>query len=190
MTNPLAETTEFINNKILDLINIRSISKKLGDLLINDNPVIGKFRILPKLHKKTFSTRPIINCINSPTSKLCQFLDLILQPFVKLTESYLQDSQHLLQIFDKLDVSQFKNLYQYSCDFSSLYTNINLTLALDLIIQFINENDCLHKLDIDIFAITQLLLLIFGHNIFRFIHNIFRFISIIFAHFKCLNTFY
>ncbi len=172
--NPLSETTEFIKNKIDELIFTKLISEKLGNLLILGDPVISNFRILPKLHKDTFSIRPIINCINSPTSKICQFLDLVLQPFVRNTESYLQDSQHLLQIFDKLDVSSYTNLTQYSCDFSSLYTNINLILAMDLILKFINENNCLSKLDITIIGFTELILLVFSHNIFKFRNNFYK----------------
>ncbi len=81
--NPLSETTEFIKNKIDELIFTKLISEKLGNLLILGDPVISNFRILPKLHKDTFSIRPIINCINSPTLKICQFLDLVLQYWSK-----------------------------------------------------------------------------------------------------------
>jgi len=46
--NPLSETTEFIKNKIDELIFTNLISEKLGNLLILDDPVISNFRILPK----------------------------------------------------------------------------------------------------------------------------------------------
>ena len=46
------------------------ISEKIKKFLIFDNEVkLGSLRLLPKLHKQTFSCRPIINCSKNPTSK-------------------------------------------------------------------------------------------------------------------------
>ena len=89
---------------------------------------LNKFKIIHKLHKKTFSVRPIINNKGHLTELLSQFLDIFLQPFVKNSNSYLKDSRHLLQCCENLE---FKENYKiYSCDFEALYTNIDTELAI------------------------------------------------------------
>lgn len=175
--NPLEYIKNSINNTINSLSDIKAISERLAKLIIIDSPKISNFRILPKLHKKTFGIRPIINSIDSATSKICRFMDLILQPFIRNTVSYLQDSQHLLQIFDKLDVTPYENLFQYSCDFSALYTNIKLDLAMELIISFITEYNCLDFNHLSLFGFKQLLLIIFNYNVFKYKNNYYKQVS-------------
>ncbi len=75
IVNPLDDLIHRVNDtlKLLyDLGAIKSI-KLYRSLLSPQDAVLGKFRILPKLHKDKFSVRPIINCRNHPTSRLCAF---------------------------------------------------------------------------------------------------------------------
>jgi hypothetical protein len=103
-SDPLEATCVELRSLITELISSNDVSYKLGELLINDKAKLGKFRILPKIHKpNSFGIRPIINCINSPTNKISKLLFLIIQPLVVNSSSYLQDSQHLLQIINELN---------------------------------------------------------------------------------------
>jgi hypothetical protein len=170
-TNPLITTSHEISNCIFNLISETHVSDKLGNLLITKEGKLGKFRILPKIHKKgVFGLRPIINSINSPTNKICLFIFIILQPVVIRSESYLQDSQHLLQILDKLNLKDSKEnkCFLYSCDFEALYTNIDLKLALVLILETVREFDCLDSKHILLMGFKRLLELVFNHNFFSF----------------------
>lgn len=112
-----------INNKLLKLLNNNNISKKLFSKIKIDHSEfkVGSFRILPKIHKEKFSIRPIVNCLNHFTSHLCLLVDVILRPFVVRCESYLKDSQHLLQKTLELSVPEGYSLL--SGDFDSLYNN-------------------------------------------------------------------
>ena len=114
------------------------------------------------MHKKKLGFRPIINCRSHPTSLLCLLVDCVLQPFVKNSDSYIQDSQNLIQ---KSAYTSFPvNSKLYSCDFESLYTNINLEHALVIITEFINDNFKSNLLTT--LAFHHILKLIFRHNIF------------------------
>ena len=127
---------------------------------------MGKFYILFKLHKSDFGIRPIINCLDHPLVGLCYFLDLILQFFVKKTESYIKDSQNLLQILENLKIDNCNNYHLYSADFSSLYTEIDSNDAIFEITQFLSKN---FKSDhIDNIGLNSILKLIFFNNIFTF----------------------
>lgn len=56
--------------------------KNLYDSLKLNEYRLGTFRILPKLHKKKFSIRPIINYKKHVTSNLCSLIDFIVRPFI------------------------------------------------------------------------------------------------------------
>ena len=83
----------------------KNISKKLFSSLFIKNNKLGSFNILPKIHKSKFGTRPIINCIKHPTANLALLIDGLLQPFVQNSESFIKDSQNLIQKLNLLNLS-------------------------------------------------------------------------------------
>jgi hypothetical protein len=99
--NPLIEVRDLVNKELYDLYSKQFISEKLYKVLYNENPVIGKFRILAKVHKSKFGIRPIINSTNTPTYNLCKLVEYILHPSVKDFPSYIQDSQNLIQVWKR-----------------------------------------------------------------------------------------
>jgi hypothetical protein len=139
-------------------------------LTIGPNAKLGSFRILPKLHKNKFGIRPIINCKDHPTSNLAFLMDVILQPFVKNSESYIQDSQNLIQ---KIGNQKFPiGSRLFSCDFESLYINIDHVDAHFVICFFMKDK--LNSKHINIQAFSKILELILNHNIFLFDCSFFR----------------
>ena len=121
--NPLLATTDLINRELMNLYSNLLISDKVYKVLQIVNPVIGKFRVLAKVHKNKFGIRPIINSTNTPTYNLCKLVEYILSPFVKEFSSFIQDSQNLIQ---DLDNKHFPpNVKLLSADIEALYTNIN-----------------------------------------------------------------
>ena len=100
-----------IPNNQLDLINDK-INTKLNELFTNNhissntNKTLkvnnlecktGIFRMMAKVHKQTFGWRPILNCIDHPTSKLSILFESLFKPFVLTSKSYIKDSQNLIQ---------------------------------------------------------------------------------------------
>ena len=141
------QTYEKLNNDQTDLI-IEKINNELECLYVNGNINLeiknklkitatdkcksGSLRILPKVHKKEFSIRQIISCMNHPTKKLCIAIDTMINPFIKSIKHILKDSQQLLQECENLISKEKLNL----CDFESLYTNIQPDHATEVIPQF------------------------------------------------------
>ncbi len=146
------------------------ISNRLFDVLKpKDSSNLGKFKLLAKLHKNKFGIRPIINNRGHPTEGLSQFIDLFLQPFVRNSESYLKDSQNLLQ--DCTDIIVKDSYFMYSCDFESLYTNIDSEEAILLITDYFYKNKHLeNQFDLNINGFNEILKLILYNNIFSFIN--------------------
>ena len=115
------EIVNQINNEIKILYDNKNIDKKWFNKLTfkdNEDYKCGNLKIMPKIHKKEFGVRQIISSIDHPTSKLCAFFDMLINPYIKSIGHILKDSQQLLQEMDN-KISQEK-LYLYSCDFESL----------------------------------------------------------------------
>ena len=91
-------------------------------------------------------------------------IDVILQPFVKKTEICLKDSQNLIQ--KSKDLKFESDCKVYSCDFESLYSNINQNKALEIIVDFICNS--LNSIHITIEAFACFLKLILINNYFSF----------------------
>ena len=78
--------------------------KTLEYLMVND-PKLGRFYLLPKIHKRLNSVpgRPVISNSGFYTENISEFLDYYLQPLAKGVRSYIKDTNHFLQKLASLD---------------------------------------------------------------------------------------
>jgi len=152
-TNTLEKTQETILEKLTELKVNRSISKRLFNNLLMNESKQGSFRILPKLHKKKFGTRPIINCIRHPTSNLSLFVDEVMQPYVQSSNTFIRDSQNLIQKLEPLCFDSKVKLCSF--DFESLYSNIELDHALVVISDFMSNKITSDNFNISSFHIIN-----------------------------------
>ena len=83
--DPLEKINVDIINMLNELVLNDDIPYQLKDFLILDNSKLGSYRLLMKLHKIKFSTRPIINSRSHPTENLSLLLDIILKPIIVKT---------------------------------------------------------------------------------------------------------
>ena len=70
--------------------------KTLEDFLVN-NPKLGRFYLLPKIHKRLNGVpgRPVISNPGYFTENISEFLDHHLQPLAKKVNSYIKDTNHV-----------------------------------------------------------------------------------------------
>ena len=170
LLDPLIPTITLIKDTLSDLYKSNEIKKVLYDKLVPKKSKLGSFRLLAKLHKDKLGFRPIINCISHPTSSLSLLIDCILQPFVKMNSSYIQDSQNLIQRTKHRSFPASAKLY--SCDFEGLYSNIDLKHALIVISEFILRN--FESRLISSKGFYMILKLVFDNNVFAFDVKFFR----------------
>ena len=84
----------------LDLIRDRGdIDEKTLEYLMVNSPRLGRFYLLPKIHKRLNSIpgRPVISDCGFFTENISEFLDFHLQPLAKKVKSYIKDTNHFLQ---------------------------------------------------------------------------------------------
>ena len=88
----------------------------------------------------------------------------MLQPFVITSDSYIKDSQNLIQ---KLENKTFpENIKICSLDFESLYSNIDLKDALKIISEFMQDK--LSNNHITSLGFHNILKLLFDNNVFSY----------------------
>ncbi|KAJ1115184.1 hypothetical protein NDU88_003410 [Pleurodeles waltl] len=102
--------------------------------LIQTNPKIPYFYILPKVHKEKIPPpgRPIVSRIGSALEPLSKFVDFFRQPLVKRIPTYLKDTTHVLLLLESITFDKSKELL-ITLDVESLYTNIPQEATLEVI---------------------------------------------------------
>lgn len=152
----------------------------------------ASFYVLPKLHKskliteacktmnsnyinlgympKDLKSRPIVNSINVPTSRLSHFFDTFLKPIVSLNTGYIKDSFDFLNKLPKI-VSD--NSVFISIDVVSLYTIIPNDFGLEAIHYFYNKYKHVLR-DIPIQFVLEGISLVLQNNTFSYGNNYYK----------------
>ena len=67
-------------------------------------PRLGKFYLLPKIHKRLENVprRPVISNCGTATEKISEFLDFRVQPLVGQVDSIIEDSTDFLKKLERL----------------------------------------------------------------------------------------
>ena len=163
-TNPLNDTIYEVKKILYSLQKEKQLNIDLSKL-VPKVPRLGNFRVLAKLHKENFGIRPIINNKKHITSQICKLIDLIIKPVLYKTKTYLKDSQHLIQKCEDLNFND-SNLFLYTMDFESLYTNLNKADVVNTITGYIG--DYLDTKYITTIAFRAILSIIFDLNVFSY----------------------
>ena len=104
--DPTPEVVVKFNLYIQDCLARGAISQREHDRLhLPENTSTQTMYFLPKIRKCTLKVRPIVSCTNRPTCKASAFLDRLLQPHMKNTESYLKNSTQLVNILSNKKIS-------------------------------------------------------------------------------------
>lgn len=105
-------------------------------------PQIPALYGLPKVHKAGVPLRPVVSSIDSPSMNLAKLIDLVLQPFVKSTTGFLQDTKHFLQVIESLNKAQdLENSKLFSLDVEALYPSIPHKEAVQVVKHFVGLLD-------------------------------------------------
>lgn len=97
--DPTEKFNSLINNFVGDLYSAGSITADIRDALTTEKARTPEFYLLPKIHKQISPPpgRPIVSGNGSPTEKISAFVDFLLKPYVPLIESYVRDTNHVLE---------------------------------------------------------------------------------------------
>ena len=89
---PTEEHSRLISNTLDEFANNNELSKDIADDLKPVNATTPRFYLLPKMHKEGNPGRPVVNSVNSHTSKISKFVDHHIQPLAQGLKSYVKDA--------------------------------------------------------------------------------------------------
>ena len=123
-TNHTGEVINRINLHVHNMLQRGEISQNTCNYLTTDNDRTQQFYLLPKIHKDALNPpeRPIVSGSGGPTEKMSQLVDYFIGKIVPLSQSYVRDSTHLINILK--DFTAQPGILLCTRDITSLYTNL------------------------------------------------------------------
>ena len=122
---------------------------------------------LPKIHKPSTPLRPIVSCIKSPTYYLSKYIASVISPLAGQTDSYVSNSKHFVEMLEDVLVDDGETLVSF--DVSSLFTNVPIGEAVDIIRGRLEEDeDLLERTPLSPGRVAELLQLCLRSTYFSF----------------------
>ena len=150
------------------MFNKKIISEQTYKFLSTGGKRTSIFYLLPKIHKNLLNLpgRPIVSSVDCPTERISMMMDIILQPLLLDTKSYIKDTPDFLRKVEELTILSEENFF--TLDVASLYTNIPLEESLNIMEEeFFQKTKC----GIPTSYLRKFLELILKCNNFKFDRN-------------------
>ena len=105
--------------------NRKDIIDETLDYCLVNNPKLGRFCLLPKIHKRLYGVadRPVISNSGYYTENISAFLEYHLKPIPQKVKSYIKDTNDFLRKLDALP-SLPQDIILCAIDVVGLYPNI------------------------------------------------------------------
>ena len=120
--DPLKKVNNEVKSVLRDMFNRKKINNKVWVYLIMKKPELGRFYLLPKIHKRALNVpgRPVISNNGTATENKSAFLDFHLKNIVSTTPHILEDTRDFLQRLNQIgDIPE--NALLVSFDVVGLY---------------------------------------------------------------------
>ena len=153
-----------VNRIVQSLYSAKMISKRLKKYLWAEHCRTAVFYMLPKIHKKNIPGRPIVSASSCATEKLSEFIDVLLNPLVTKTSSYVRDTSDFINKISDIDLENKPTIIA-SLDVCSLYTQIPQLLGLKCIAKVLRGN---RDLPLPAYKILEILKVVLNCNNFTF----------------------
>ena len=122
MEGPLEKIIKTVLKKVRDR---RDISDNTLDYFLVNNPKLGRFYLLPKIHQRLRNVpgRPVISNSGYYAENISAFLEFCLKPLAQKVKSYIKDTNDFLRKMASLPPLP-DDIILYSIDVVCLYPNI------------------------------------------------------------------
>ena len=168
--------------------SLNVLTLKERQYITNFNPTTANFYGVPKIHKsetikeavnscsgpyvhiKTDDVkfRGITGCINSPTSRLSELVNILLKPFITKVPSDIKDTTDFLNKFPRFNKSELQDIILVTVDIKDMFPSIKKNLGLKAIVYFCNEYPVLLNKRFTIDFIIEALTIVLDNNLCHF----------------------
>ena len=125
------------------------------------------FYALPKTHKETLKIRPIVSACGGIFDRLGWFLQQILKPLLTKVSAHVKNTSELIERFNSVSPADLQGMIPISFDVVSLYTNVDITEAIETTLEYINKYG-LYLYGLTTAEIWELLHLLLDNNVFSY----------------------
>ena len=97
-SNPLQKVNTEIKSVLIGMLNRKEINKEIMEYLLIKRPQLGRFYLLPKIHKQTSNVpgRPVIANNGTATENISAFLDFHPKPIAPTVPHILEGIRDFL----------------------------------------------------------------------------------------------
>ena len=164
IVNPLKDVNKEIKDVLRDMYNQKEIDKKVKDYLLVKNPQLGRFYLLPKIHKKFKSVpgRPVISNNGTATENISSFLDFHLKEVTQKIPHLLEDTRDFLSRIKDITIPETSILVSF--DVVGLYPHIPHDEGINTMREFLNQRP---KNEVSTENLCKLAQIILKHNYFE-----------------------
>lgn len=138
-------------------------SKNIQENMKNTDNVYMKIPAPSELPFRFITAGP-----SSPTSKLSEFLDILLKPFLAIIPSYIRDTTDFLNKMPHFTDEEMKNITMVTCDVSDMYSNITQALGLKAVRYWVTNFPLLLHNRFDVDFVIDALKLVLDNSHFMF----------------------
>ena len=163
------------NKKFISLREFRFLSPPAS-------PIPRRFRLLPKLHKPTWSDptmppgRPIISDTGSVTRNAGEIIEFFLKPLCAQLPSHLKDTRHLIAVLRDLVLPASTTVTLFTLDVESLYTNVPIQEGIHAVSSMFSAHHDPKRPDKTLLTLLELILssntFHYGTHVFRQCHGV------------------
>ena len=153
------------NRKKLSKADVKFFDRSLQEIRAGLRR-LPQFRLLPKVHKEPWATRPVVSCVNSSMGDPSKWLDVKLQQVVRLCPCYLKDSQSLLRKLKHLGKLP-PTAMLVTADAVSMYTNIDTQHGLQTLAKWFDLHTQQLPQGYPTQMVLKLLKLVMTNNVFQ-----------------------
>ena len=168
-------TTPLVNKILHCISRVKDrgdISSETIDYFLINNPRVGRFYLLPKIHKRLDGVpgRPVISNCGYHTENISSFLDYHLQPLAKSVKSYIKDTNDFLKKLRDLPPLP-EDAMLCTIDVVGLYPNIPHNEGLEAIKNALNTRQ---DQTISTESLVNLAECVLKNNVFEFDGHFFK----------------
>ena len=170
--DPLPSLNEIIKSALSKIRERRELPLETMEYFTVKRPKLGRFYLLPKIHKRMDSIpgRPVISNNGYSTENISAFLDFHLQPLCKKVNSYIKDTNDFLLKLKTLP-SLPENAILCTVDVVGLYPNIPNNEGLQALRHALDERE---TKTISTDTLVELSDTVLNNNFFEFDGKIYR----------------
>ena len=102
--NPIEKVVSLVTQKLDALVAKKIIDEKNRKYLLGNKHKLGRFYLLPKIHKRLSNVpgRPVISNCGTATERISEFVDFNIQLLVKNITSIILATNHFLQRLENI----------------------------------------------------------------------------------------